>query len=165
MTKKIDVKLPPEASCQAPRIELGGLSDEIGFALRFAQLAVFKDLISIFKPFDLRPGQYAVLKIIEANPGMPQGRLGELLNIQKTNLVALIDEFKRRGLVTKERLAGDGRQRRLTLSSSGIELMGKVEKAHDLHRAHLAKLLNREEKSQLLSLLERLTMLGNSTAE
>jgi DNA-binding MarR family transcriptional regulator len=162
MPGKIDLKPPPEEeSSQSPRIELGSLSSEIGFALRFAQLAVFKDLISTFKPFDLRPGQYAVLKIIEANPGMPQGRLGELLNIQKTNLVALIDEFRLRGLVTKERLAGDGRQRRLTLSLSGVELMGEVEKAHDRHRASLAQILNHEERAQLLYLLDRLAAAGN----
>jgi DNA-binding MarR family transcriptional regulator len=161
MKDALESAIPPQEADTASRMESGpvrksGLSEEIGFALRFAQLAVFKDLVATYRPFDLRPGQYAALKIIQTNPGLRQGQLGELLCIQKTNLVALICEFERRGLVTKERKEADGRLRALTLTPAGLALMGRVEAAHDLHRARLAALIDDSEKVVLLRLLDKL---------
>lgn len=144
---------------------LGGLSEDIGFALRFAQIAVFNNLVTIFKPFDLRPGQYSALKIIKTNAGLRPGQLGALLNIQKPNLAALIRSFERRGWITKERTKGDGRLRTLILSPEGADLLAQLEAAHDIHRARLAKIIPADEKKRLLDMLNRLAAMGGETEE
>ncbi len=153
-------RISADSESAAPEtISLGGLSQDVAFALRFAQLAVFKDLVTIFRPYDIRPGQYAALKIIQANPGLLQGQLGSVLNIQKPNLAALVADFERRGLVTKERMEGDGRLRALTLTAEGMELMGRVALSHEEHRARINRILTPDERRLLIDMLERLNAL------
>ncbi len=151
---------PIDVGPEPDDVSLGGLSADIGFALRFAQIAVFNDLVAIFRPFDIRPGQYAALKIIQANAGLRPGQLGTLLNIQKPNLAALINHFERRGWVTKERTKGDGRLRTLILSPEGAAMLAEADAAHDAHRVKLSGIISSAEKEQLLHMLNRLAALG-----
>ena len=67
-----------EATAEAGA-SLGGLETTVGFLLRLAQVAVFKDLLASLKPFDLRVTDLSVLMVIEATPGLQQRAIGESL--------------------------------------------------------------------------------------
>ena len=58
------------------RVELGVLPEHIGYVVRRAQLAIFKDFIQTLAPVDIRPAQYSVLIMIGQNPGLTQAALG-----------------------------------------------------------------------------------------
>ena len=53
------------------------LRDDIAFWLRLADTSVIKRIAEALRPFDLRPGLYAAMKIIDANPGQKQNEVGE----------------------------------------------------------------------------------------
>jgi hypothetical protein len=67
---------------EAPRsrrgghVDLGVLPEHIGYVVRRAQLAIFKDFIQTLAPVDIRPAQYSVLIVIAENPGLTQAALG-----------------------------------------------------------------------------------------
>ena len=83
-------------------IDYGPLDSRLGYALRRAQNALFRDFFTAFESFDIRPGQYSILTIIECNPGLKQSEVSEALGIKRTNFVAMIDELERRELVRRD---------------------------------------------------------------
>src|SRR5271157_4262422 len=90
-------------------IEYGPLERQLGYALRRAQIAVFRNFFRSFEGFDIRPAQYSILTIIECNPGLRQSEVSEALGIKRANLVAMIDELERRKLLRRDPAPNDRR--------------------------------------------------------
>src|SRR5262245_39095343 len=68
---------------QAERLKLGTLDGHLGYFLRRLQVSVFKDFIRTLAPMDVRPAQYSVLLLVEANPGRSQAAIGQALDIER----------------------------------------------------------------------------------
>ncbi len=84
-----------------PAIDMHGVEDQIGFVLRLAQLAVFKDIYETLSPLGLRPSDFSALRVIAANPGLKQQDIGRELGIKRPNLVGLVDELDKKNLVLR----------------------------------------------------------------
>src|SRR5256885_11942265 len=82
-------------------IDLGPLPELIGYVLRRAQLGVFQDFFSTFAPFDISPAQFALLTVIERNPGLTQSQVAAALAINRTIFVGLLGELDRRALAER----------------------------------------------------------------
>jgi len=153
-------KVSAKASAGSP-VERAGLDEQVGYLLRRAQLAIFSDLITCFKPLSIRPAQYAVLSVIEANPGINQQQLGDCLAIQRPNLSALLDELERDNLVRRDRMRHDARCFALKLTSHGAQRLKDLHAAHLVHERRIAKILRPALKAQLLESLAKLAALSN----
>jgi DNA-binding MarR family transcriptional regulator len=139
-------------------IDLAVLTDLIGYQLRRAQIAVFDDFIRSFAPHDIRPTQYGVLTAIETNPSSSQAAIAQSLGIKRSNFVKLIDEFERRKLVVRKRVAGDRRANALFLTKAGQAELAELHKVRVAHEARIAALIGDEsERRKLLEQLQRLT--------
>src|SRR3954463_14328264 len=90
-------------------IDMDRLHGYLGYLLQRAQMLAYADFISEMAELDLRPGQFAVLTVIDANPGLRQSEVSAALGIQKTNFVAAITNIERRGLAVRKSVAGDKR--------------------------------------------------------
>ena len=132
------------------------MSKQIGLRLRFAQAAVWGDLLRTFKPFGFRPQQYAALKIIASNSGCKQQDLGTALGISRSNLVMLIDELVGQGLIVRNQNLDDRRSNALELSRRGNILMPELDRAQAEHEARIAAVLNANERATLANLLNKL---------
>ena len=141
---------------QPPGIHMAGLDRQVGFVLRLAQVAVFKDLLAALKPFELRLADFSALLVIEANPGLKQQSLGEALRIQRPNLVAIIDQLEERGLVKRGAAPGDRRSYALTLTSAGTALLAKAKIVHARHEKRLAAAIGGFDSDALLTALTRI---------
>ena len=53
-------------------VDLGTLPQHIGYVLRRTQVAIFQHIIRAMASLDVRPGQFSVLTVIGANPGLKQ---------------------------------------------------------------------------------------------
>ena len=147
-------------------IDIAPLPDRIGYVLRRAQIAVFKDFIRTCAVFDIRPAQYSVLAVIENNPGLKQIEISTALGIKRTNLVALIDNLEQRGLARREPVPTDRRSHALYLTGKGKNFMARLHDAVLAHEAHINAALGEEERGQLLTLLRRiLDKIGPVAAE
>ncbi len=141
-----------------------GLPQYIGFTMRFAQAAVWTDLVKAFQPFDVRPVHYSMLLILSAAPGSRQQEIGEALSIQRPNLVALIDELEERGILRRQPHPEDRRSHALYLTDDGVVLLGKLKRVHQAHERRINGLFTAEERQALLEALARLTRLGADSA-
>ena len=88
-------------------VDLGTLTQHLGYLMRRAQLWIFQDFIRTLAVLDIRPAQYSVLMVIEHNPGLTQSRASAALGIKRTNFVVLLDGLESRGLAERRPAASD----------------------------------------------------------
>ena len=144
----------------AGSVDLGPLPEQISFALRRAQTAVFADFIESLSELDLRPAQFAVLEVIDANPGLRQSDAASILGIQKANIVGLISELERRALLTRRRSQRDRRSFALHLRPQGALLLQRARRLRDAQETRIAHVLGAGGRERLLELLRQITPPG-----
>lgn len=145
-----------KASDSAPPSALGLLPDLLGYHLRRAQLAVFQDFAATIDGADITPGQFGVLALIDANPGLSQTRLGQILGIDRSTVVGVIDKLEARSLVERAQRPNDRRSHALKLSQQGIKHFRELSRKVRLHENRVAEDLSAREREQLIALLQRL---------
>jgi len=145
-------------------IEYGPLDRRLGYLLRRAQIAVFRDFFAAFAVHDIRPGQYSILTVIESNPGLKQGEVGEALGIKRANFVAMIDELERRRLVRRAPSPGDRRSYALMLTAKGARLTAELHAVSERHEQRLIDAIGLETYRALGAPLKTLAQLGEGVA-
>ena len=138
------------------------LSGYLGYALRRAQGVIFADFNHALAELDLRPGQFAVLVMIDQNPGTSQSSVSAALGIQKANFVAVIADLENRGLVRRRKSDTDARTYSLCLTPRGRSLLQHAVELQSRHEARVVAQIGNEGRLQLLGLLERLSALPSA---
>jgi DNA-binding MarR family transcriptional regulator len=137
-------------------LRLGPLPNLVGYVMRRAQLLIFDDFIKTMASIDLRPASYSVMAVIDANPGSTQSAVSAALGLQRTNLVAIIDQLEERGLARRAPAKADKRSYALTLTAKGKRLLGEANELVAQHEQRMRAPLQPHEAEQLMSLLHRL---------
>jgi DNA-binding MarR family transcriptional regulator len=121
----------------------------LGYLLKHASLR-FEQLTSVeLSPLGISPREWAALNCLDEQHGLSQKEVAELLGIDRTRMVALVDELQAKGWVERRPQPGDRRKNIVTLTSSGRDLMQRGERAiDDCERRFLAALS--ESDAQLL---------------
>jgi DNA-binding MarR family transcriptional regulator len=145
-------------------VKLTPLSGYVGYALRRAQGVIFADFNQTLETLGLRPGQFAVLVLIDQNPGASQSSVSNALGIQKANFVATIADLEKRGLVRRRKSAADARTYSLGLTSRGRSLLQRAAEQQSRHEKRVTAHIGPEGRLQLLDLLERLAQLPGGPA-
>jgi DNA-binding MarR family transcriptional regulator len=135
--------------------DLSVLPEHIGYVVRRAQLAIFKDFIQTMAGVDIRPAQYSVLLVISRNPGLTQAELGRALAIKRANLVGMLNELERRNLARRVASPGDRRSHALHLTDNGRAMLARFRRLAMVHEKRATRALGVEEKRTLLELLQR----------
>ena len=106
-------------------VTFGVLGDLIGYAIRRAQIAIYKDFDASIA--DLTPPMFAALVLIEANPGINQSRLGQIMGVNRATTMALIDRLVDLDLLTRVASVTDKRANALKLTALATlrHLLGK----------------------------------------
>ena len=134
----------------------GLLPDLIGYHLRRAQLAVFQDFDTAIGGAGITPGQFGFLALIDANPGLSQTRLGEILGIDRSTVVGVIDKLETRGLVERAPHPKDRRAHALQLSAAGAKRFNELARRVRSHENRIARRLSAPERVLLIGLLQRI---------
>ena len=146
------------ASTGKPKVELklDLLPGLIGYQLRLAQLAVFDDFAADLKEFDISPGRFGVLVLISANPGMTQSLLASATQLDRSTMVAVIDQLEARGLVERRASPTDRRSNALVLTEDGEKLLKQLTRRIKQHEARIATAMTPAESDKLVDLLTRI---------
>lgn len=132
------------------------LPDLIGYQLRLTQLAVFGDFAGDLKEFDISPGRFGVLVLIAANPGLTQSRLAQATHLDRSTMVAVIDQLEARGLVERRASPTDRRSNALVLTAQGESLLKQLKRRVKAHEARIAAAMTPRESATLVALLTRI---------
>ena len=134
---------------------LGMLPELVGFHIRLAQVAVFKNFADGLGELDITPTLFGVLVIIDSNPGLKQTELATAVQLDRSTVVSVIDKLERRDLVVRKRVAKDRRSNSLELTSAGRKLLKTIVPRVKEHEKQLCSNLSKEEQQTLLGLLSK----------
>ena len=125
-----------------------------GYALRRAANATAAELAGRLGPLGLRQSDVSVLILIAENPGVTASAIGRALDIQRANMVPLLNRLEEAGLMAREAI--DGKSQGLSLTPEGLR---RLQAARTVIEAFESELLSRvppEHRPHLLPALEAL---------
>ena len=115
------------------------------------------------EPLGLNVKHFGVMTFLryETEPDPERGSLsqqaiGERLRIDRTTMVALIDDLERGGYVKRDRNPDDRRAYVITLTAAGKTAQARAEEAVDAHALEFFGKLSEDERQELHRLLARL---------
>jgi DNA-binding MarR family transcriptional regulator len=106
----------------------------IGYQLKRAFNVLQADLSRTLKPHGLRMLTYTALILIADNPGLSQSQLAAAMDVERPNLVVILDELEQRELILREKVPTDRRIYALKVTLKGRLLYDKATtdvKAHE----------------------------------
>lgn len=127
----------------------------VGYNARRAALTVISHFLEEMAVYELRPVDFSVLSLINHNPGITSRQLCTTLGIQAPNIVAMVNGFEKRGLITRHAHPHDGRAFGLMMTEAGEALMRKAEKTASNLETQVSDRLNQEERKTMIGLLQK----------
>jgi DNA-binding MarR family transcriptional regulator len=117
--------------------------------------AISRRFHQVLGPLELEPGEFALLRAVDASDGESQNALAERLHISASWMVAIVDDLERRGLLERRPHERDRRVRNLQLTAGGKKLLRKAERQAQQFDQQVSDPLTDTELLQLLDLLDR----------
>ncbi len=136
--------------------EFGPLPQLLGYQIRQAQTALFKDFSNITNSLKITPGEFSLLTLIDTNPGVSQTSLTSLYKVDKSTLSLSLGSLAKRSLVRRVRAPLDNRYYALWLTEAGRRLLRKVRARVDAQERTMDAVLRPGERAHLLDMLSRI---------
>jgi DNA-binding MarR family transcriptional regulator len=145
------------AATEGSELQMGELSELLGYSLKRAQLRIFEDFLRCVAPLQLTPAQFSVLLLLDRNPGRNQTEIATTLGILRPNFVAMLDGLESRELCARMRSTHDRRSHILVLTDKGRSVLARAKKlVAAKHEARLNELLGPANRSALLAMLAKI---------
>lgn len=150
MTKSNDDRHPDAEGFQQ---DLEGL---VGYNLKRAYMIVQSDFRIALGVDGLSTRAFSALSIAVQFPNITQSALSRILGIERSGLVAIVDDLEARGLLLRSRIAGDRRAQALVPTVAGKKsYQAALDTAHK-HEKSLLSSLTAAEREVLISLLQKI---------
>ena len=131
------------------------LSQRLGFLLAQLGTHAHRLLAEHLARLELHPRHFEMLSHLATSEGRSQQALSAALGIHRSAMVALVDDLEQRGLAERRRDPADRRAYTLYLTPAGRDLLADLERIVDERDVELLAALDASERSQLISLLQR----------
>jgi DNA-binding MarR family transcriptional regulator len=135
-------------------LDRGPLPDYLGYLLRRAQARVFADFADTLRE-EVTPGEFGLLMLVQANPGITQVRLAAALGLDKSTLSPALARLTRRGLLRRHPLP-DRRHQALRLAPGAARVVEDLRTRVEAHEARIGAALAPDERAELMRLLRRI---------
>ena len=126
----------------------------MGYHMKRAFNIIQSDLGRTLKPFDLRMLTYTALVLIVDNPGLRQSQLADAMDVERPNLVVIIDELECRELIVRDRVPTDRRAYALKVTLTGRQLYEKAVAAVTAHEEQLLQQLDGDTRQIVIAALK-----------
>jgi len=128
----------------------------LGYNIRRAQIALWRDFARTVAAGEIRPGMFSALALARANPGIAQVELASELGIDKASMVSLIDRLEDAGWIVRTRSSEDRRRQGISLTPAGERIYKSLKREMLEHERKFTEVFNKRELEQLIQLLQRL---------
>lgn len=127
----------------------------LGYLLKHAQLRLAELAEPLYEPLGITGRQLALLTLFGEGPAQSQQDGAARLGIDRTTMVALVDELEAQGLVRREVAPGDRRKRLVRLTPEGERVREAGEDVTRRAEALLLEPLATEDAERLRAALRR----------
>jgi DNA-binding MarR family transcriptional regulator len=132
------------------------LEQEVFLNLQRTADALARDLHGLFKPLELSPTQYNVLRILRGTgqTGLACREIGDRMVTRDPDMTRLLDRLEKRNLITRARDSSDRRVVTTRITDKGISMLAELdEPIGTLHKAQFSH-MNPRDLVSLMQLLE-----------
>ncbi len=137
-------------------IESSDLEDLIGYNLKRAYVIVQADFRDALGEDGLSARVFSALSLTVKYPNITQSELARMMGIERSGLVAIVDELEERGYLQRAPVPGDRRVQALVPTDGGRQAYATAIKVVRGHENRLFEGMTEEEKSTLLTLLKKI---------
>ncbi|MDD7972428.1 MarR family winged helix-turn-helix transcriptional regulator [Roseinatronobacter alkalisoli] len=134
----------------------GSIDSLLGYNLKRAYMIFRDDFRNSVENAGMTPRAMSVLAQIVEMPMITQSDVARRLGIERSGLVAIIDELEKGGLVRRAAVPGDRRSQALVPTAQGHKRIRAILQQVQAHEANLLSPLNPQEQAQLLHMLRKL---------
>jgi DNA-binding MarR family transcriptional regulator len=129
--------------------------DDFGLVLVQLGFHLARRFGELLAPLGLEQRHAGMLDRLAANEGQSQQAIGELLGLNATRMVFVVDELEQRGLVERRRNPADRRSHALYLTDLGRDMLKQIRQVMGDHEGQFGTSLTGAERRQLAALLRR----------
>lgn len=147
--------VPPRHSAE---FEIGTLSDNLGYAMRRAQLAMYAPLREELEATGMTPQRYTALGLIGAHEDISQADLGYMLAVARSGAMSIVNALEQLGCITRRRDPNDKRSYLLKLTPEGQRIVDRLHAGITRLDRRGSDRLTPEERAQLMEMLDRLAL-------
>ncbi|OSQ63037.1 MarR family transcriptional regulator [Marivita cryptomonadis] len=137
-------------------MEAPDLEEFIGYNLKRAYVIVQADFRRALGEDGFAPRVFSALSLVVQYPNVTQSGLARMLGIERSGLVAIVDELEGRGLIKRTNVPGDRRVQALVPTAKGKTSYVEARAVVRAHEDRLLSNLSTEEKATLLTLLGKI---------
>lgn len=144
-----------QRTAEIHKLVAASISQDLGFLLAKLHAAGSALNNRALAEFDLKERSYSVL--ILANSGLEptQREMADFLSLDPSQIVALVDELEKRGLVVRAPGKQDRRAKTVTATAKGGKLLEQASEAARKAEAEVLDGLPAQESAQLKALLRK----------
>ena len=155
MTEPVAPK-PTAGAAEVAHVSDETLREFIGYHMKRAFNVVQADINQTLKPLGLRMVTYSALVLIVDNPGLRQSQLAEALDIERANLVVIVDELEGRELISRDKVPTDRRAYALHATLAGRRLYDRALEAVRGHERRILNGMDEETKQAVIGAMTRI---------
>jgi DNA-binding MarR family transcriptional regulator len=145
-----------QEQAKSPDVDIGRLAGYLGYQIRQAQTASFRDLAAPLKALGLTPGEFSLLTIVRANPGLRQADLVQVYGLDKSTLSVAVARLAKRGLIRQRRDEEDRRRQAFDLTAEGGRILDRATEIVEDQERRMADALAPGEAERLMGALRRI---------
>jgi DNA-binding MarR family transcriptional regulator len=121
--------------------------DSLGYLIKHVYLRYSELSAQALAPYGVNGRLIAVLRMLAAHEPAPQGEVAKRMGVDRTTMVALIDELEGKGLVQRHQDPDDRRRNVIVLTETGADVLRRsLETVQETERRFLAALSPAEAK-------------------
>ncbi|WP_410591965.1 MarR family winged helix-turn-helix transcriptional regulator [Amycolatopsis sp. lyj-23] len=136
------------------------VTQRLGYLLKHAQLRLAELAEPLYVPLGVTGRQLALLVLFGDGPARSQQDGAARLGVDRTTMVALVDELEAKGLVRREVAPGDRRKRLVLLTPEGERVRKAGEEVTRQAEALLLEPLSAEDAERLRAALHQVVRGG-----
>lgn len=122
---------------------------KLGYLLKHVYQNFGQLTTATLEPLGIKPLEWAALSCLDEQRGLSQREVADLLGIDRTRMVALVDEVEAKGWVERRPQPGDRRKNIVSLTKSGRELMKRAGRLIDGCEQRFLSALDEQDAKRL----------------
>ena len=139
-------------------VDFGLLNNLIGYRLRRAQLNFFSKFSEVCSDLGISPSLFAIIAIVERNPGLTQTAVAQALGNDRSAMVAAVDKLEKMDVLERRPAVNARRSYALFMTKYGKKFFQTLSGRVMDHEKNMASRLESEQELEwLLKTLDTLS--------
>ncbi len=136
--------------------DIGEIRNIVGFHIRLAYGAVYRNFTETFANLDMTQKQVSVLWLVDDHPNIAQTGLAQRMRMDRATTMTIVHRLESKGYLVRGQSKSDGRKQTLNLSDAGRKALATAKKAIQVNERWLKSRFSKKEIAKLIEMLTRI---------